>query len=236
MKVHVPVILFDLGETLFEPLPREFGERNLLRFARQVGIQEPDQVVIDSFTKAKRMVATEFAKRTFYEHRYFIATSFKMCCQSFAKNGSGAADAYATAQRDDVIEHLLPRTDCFSTLNELRERGHRLGIVSNIDDDWLTPMIDRWQLADRVDGILSSETAQSCKPDPKIFQLACEQHECEPAQVTFVGDDEINDVQGAYHAGMTSVLFRGPTEQSTTTLADHSIAQLSDMLTLPSFR
>ena len=234
MKARGPVVLFDLGETLFEPLPREFGERNLLTFARQVEVSESDQTVIETFAKAKARVANQFASRSFFTHHEFIATAFTACCESLGKNGSAAADVYATAQRDDVVENLSPRTDCFSTLYELNRRGHRLGIVSNIDDDWLTSLIDRWKLTDRVDGILSSQTARSCKPDQRIFQLACEQHACTPAQVVFVGDDEVNDIRGANDAGMTSVLYRDPSEQSIATLADHTIRQLSDVLALPS--
>lgn len=225
--------MFDLGDTLFEPLPREYGERNLLEFARQVGIQQSDQSVIECFAQVKREVASAFAERTFYEHREFIATAFKTYCQSLDKDGSPVADAYANAQRDDVIDHLLPRSDCFSTLAELKRRDYRLGIVSNIDDDWLEPLIERWQLTQRVDGILSSETARSCKPDRTIFQLACEQHACLPSQVVFVGDDEINDIRGAKDAGMTSVLYRPLRDRSTVTLADHEIHQLSDVLVLP---
>ena len=227
-----PVILFDLGDTLFKPLPKEYGERNLLHFARQVGVADSDRSVIRSFTKVKREVAQDFAKLTFYKHREFIATAFRACCQSLGKNGSDFADAYAIAQRDDVIEHLSPRPDCFSTLSKLKSWGYRLGIVSNIDDDWLAPLIDRWQLAERVDGILSSESARSCKPDQRVFSLACEQHDCTSAQVTFVGDDEANDVRGANRAGMTSVLYRDSNEQSTTTDANYTIHRLSDVLSI----
>ena len=236
MNIRPLVILFDLGDTLFEPLPREFGERNLLKFARQVDVTEPDQVVITTFAEAKTAVAQDFAQLSFYTHREFIATSFRSCCELLGKNGSPAADDYATAQRDSVIEHLAPRSDCFSTLEELNRRGHRLGIVSNIDDDWLTPLIERWQLAVRVDGILSSESARSCKPDQRIFRIACEHHGASPAETIFVGDDEINDVQGGNLAGMTTVLFRKANERVNDTAAEHEIQMLAELLSLPSVR
>ena len=230
------VILFDLGDTLFEPLPREYGERNLLTFVRQVDVKDPDEAVIETFAEAKRAVAHHFAQRAFYTHREFITTAFKSCCESLGKDGSSSADAYATAQRDDVIEHLSPRTDCFSTLEDLNRRGHRLGIVSNIDDDWLTPLIDHWQLADHFDGILSSESARSCKPDQRIFRLACDQHGTSPSETIFVGDDEINDVKGGNRVGMTTVLYRKANVRVNDTTADHEIHTLSELLTLPSIR
>lgn len=230
------VILFDLGDTLFEPLPREYGERNLLTFARQVDVKDPDEAVIKTFGEAKRAVAHHFAQQAFYTHREFIATAFKSCCELLGKDGSPTADAYVNAQRDNVIEHLSPRKDCFSTLEELNRRGHRLGIVSNIDDDWLTPLIDRWRLAARVDSILSSESARSCKPDQRIFQLACDQHGTPPAETIFVGDDEINDVQGGNLLGMTTVLLQKANVRVNDTTADHEIQTLSELLTLSSIR
>ena len=232
MTTKRSVVLFDLGETLFEPLPRAFGERNLLKFARQANVGESDQSVIESFAKAKSEVAQEFANRMFYLHREFIATAFKRCCQSLGNEGGKVANGYAMAQRDDVIEHLSPRADCFSTLEELNRRGYRLGIVSNIDNDWLRPLIDRWQLSERVNAILSSETARSCKPDERIFQLACAQHDCAPSQAIFIGDDERNDVLGANGVGMTSILLTGAEAQPTSTAANFTIQRLSDALSL----
>ncbi len=228
------IVLFDLGETLFEALPRGFGQRNLLKFARKAGVTDPDQTVIDTFAKAKTEIAGRFVTRAFYKHREFIETAFTASCNKLGKDGYPQANAYASAQRDDVIQHLSPRKDCFSTLAVLHERGHRLGIVSNIDDDWLAPLIERWKLSEHVDTILSSETAKSCKPDQRIFNLACEHLDCSPSQVLFVGDDEINDVHGANRAGMTSVLFREANENATATVADYTIHRLSDLLTLPS--
>lgn len=234
MTTPQPIFLFDLGETLFEPLPRVFGERNLLKFSRKAGVTDPDQTVFDTFSKAKSEIASSFATRSFYRHREFIETAFNASCKKLGTDGFPEANAYATAQRDDVIQHLSPRKDCFSTLAELHERGHPLGIVSNIDDDWLAPLIERWRLSERVNTVLSSETANSCKPDQRIFKLACEHLDCSPSQVLFVGDDEINDVHGANRAGMASVLFREANENARATVADYTIHRLSDLLTLPS--
>lgn len=226
-------ILFDLGETLFEPLPAAYGERNLITVARQAGVIANEQELIEMFARVKKQTTERFAMKTFYLHREFIQSAFLDCCQALQCDATLAyADAYATAQRDAVVEHLRPRDDCFATLRELRERGYRLGIVSNIDNDWLDPLVDRWGLADRVDGILSSESANSCKPDGRIFTAACELLECEPATTLFVGDDEVNDVFGANRAGMRSVLFQRNVESAPTSDANFTIHGLAALLSL----
>ena len=230
-----PVILFDLGETLFEPLPSHFGEKNLLQCARNAGVDATDEELLQTFSTAKHQVAAQFAKKPFYRHRDFIGTAFETCCQTLGSDlESSHIDAYTNAQRNAVVENLLPRSNCFHILEVLRQRGHRLGIVSNIDDDWLTPLITSWQLNERVDDILSSETATSCKPDRRIFELACDRHGCAPSQALLVGDDEVNDIQGAKLIGITTVLLCSSGVDPNSTAAHHVIRALIELLEISS--
>ena len=231
------VVLFDLGETLFDPLPAAIGQRNLLRYARAAGIDANDQVILDRFSAAKRDTAERFASRAFFRHHEFIQTAFSTCCDTFnAGPATLEAKAYATAQRDAVVETLAPRDSCFAVLEELRKRGRRLGIVSNIDDDWLEPIVERWELNTFVDIVLSSETASSCKPDKAIFLRACELINCAPSDAIFVGDDETNDIHGGNVVGMSTVLYRDVDRVAFKTTADFEIHSLYELLSLESLR
>ncbi len=226
-------ILFDLGETLFEPLPTEFSEHNLLYYARRAGVKTSDKQVVTTFRQTKALVAKQFAEQIFYKHREFIRTAFLVCCDTLGYcTSTEIADKYVLAQREAVMTHLRPREDCFSTLQELRARNYRLGIVSNIDNDWLDPLLTRWQLAARVDGILSSESARSCKPDPRIFTLACELMQRDASETWFVGDDELNDIRGSKQAGMTPVLFKPSGQRRGRSAAAHVIHELKAVLSL----
>lgn len=226
-------LLFDFGDTLFEPLPERFSTVNLMTAAHTAGLTGSEQEIQAAFKLAKQKVATKLAQVSYYRHTDYIAEAFQRCCQEFRQSVSNeTALAYAHAQRDAVIVNLQPRLDSEPTLRQLRERGYRLGIVSNIDNDWFEPLVVKWRIEDWVDGILTSETARSCKPDSKIFKLACEQHQCEANDIVFIGDDEVNDIEGASKTGMTTVLLADSTVISQAAYVVHSLAALLSLDTL----
>ena len=54
------------------------------------------------------------------------------------------------------------------------------------------------------------------KPDPQIYELACERLDVEAADCLFVGDGANDELPGAERAGMTALQLRAPGEQLTT--------------------
>lgn len=228
----ITTVLFDFGETLFEPLPERFETRNLLNVKQGVHLDMPDQEFLKDFRAYKRQVVERFAERPFFFHREMIATALRLYLGSLSMEVSPEAiDSYCDAQRRAVISNLRPRADCVPTLTRLRSRGLQLGIVSNIDNAWLDPLIVRFQLDAWFDLIFTSEMAKSCKPDKKIFNEATRRLKCDAEQCLFVGDSERNDIMGANSVGMTSVLLRtNPShERSQAALVVESLAEVVDL-------
>lgn len=92
-------------------------------------------------------------------------------------------------------------------LDALRNRGLKLGLVSNAFDprEILQPDLERMGLAERLDfAVFSSEVGRR-KPDPAIFRVALEALQVEPEETIFVGDRLYEDVRGAGELGMTTV-------------------------------
>jgi len=83
---------------------------------------------------------------------------------------------------------------------ELAERGYRIAIGSNADDDHLEHALEKAGI--EVELVLSSEEAQSYKPRKPFFEQLCERLELEPCEVLYVGDSPWADVTGANHAGL----------------------------------
>lgn len=83
---------------------------------------------------------------------------------------------------------------------ELQERGYRVAIGSNADDDHLEHALEKAGI--EVEMVLSSEEAQSYKPRKPFFDQLCERLELEPCEVLYVGDSPWADVTGANHAGL----------------------------------
>jgi HAD superfamily hydrolase (TIGR01509 family) len=108
-------------------------------------------------------------------------------------------DAWEPARRLAANTHPL--------LEALRERGLKLGLVSNaFDPGWLLHRdLEHLGLAQRLDfSVFSSEVGMR-KPHPAIFERALEALGVAPENALFVGDRLFEDIRGSAELGMTTV-------------------------------
>ena len=146
----------------------------------------------------------------------------------------GDVAAAATLRRDWTLEHLVPRPDAVSTLEELRRRGHRLGMISacsqEVPDVW-----DRTPFGPLFDSAVFSCSVGVSKPDPRIYERSCEGLGVEPAESLFIGDGANDELPGAERVGMTALQLRAPGEPLTTEgerWKGRYVERLSDVLEL----
>jgi putative hydrolase of the HAD superfamily len=93
-------------------------------------------------------------------------------------------------------------------LEALRDRGLKLGLVSNaFDPGWLLHRdLEQMGLADRLDFAVFSSEVGKRKPHPAIFEHALAALGVAPGVALFVGDRLYEDVRGAGEVGMTTAL------------------------------
>jgi len=118
----------------------------------------------------------------------------------------GLVDELVTMRRDSTRGLLVPRPGAVETLAQLRDRGYRVGLITVCSED----VPDVW--GDTAFPNLFDATVFSCsvglrKPDPRIYELACEQLGVEPAEAIFVGDGANDELAGAQRLGMQAVLI-----------------------------
>ncbi|XP_074067225.1 haloacid dehalogenase-like hydrolase domain-containing protein 3 [Macrotis lagotis] len=119
-----------------------------------------------------------------------------------------------------------------STLKKCRERGLRLGVVSNFDRR-LEDILAHCGLRKHFDFILTSEAAGWAKPDPRIFRQALRLADIEPTKAAHVGDHYLNDYQAPREVGMHSFLLMGTKSQDPfpkTVPKEHILPSLSYIL------
>src|SRR5437868_4125933 len=92
-------------------------------------------------------------------------------------------------------------------LESLRERGLRLGLVSNaFDPGWLLHRdLEQMGLAERLDFSVFSSEVGTRKPHAAIFERALKALDVAAADTVFVGDRLYEDVRGSAELGMTTV-------------------------------
>ena len=127
-----------------------------------------------------------------------------------------------------------PEADALATLEELRQRGHQLGLISVCSQE-VPEVWEETPFAGALDALVFSCDVGISKPDPRIYEIACERLDIEPGESLFVGDGANDELPGAERVGMTALQLRAPGEQLTPdgeAWQGRSIESLSEVLAL----
>ncbi len=118
---------------------------------------------------------------------------------------------------DDVLveqlwaHYLEPRAwwvdiQALQVLGEIARSGVKLGIISNWDTR-LRGLYARFALDRMFPVLICSAEVELEKPDPAIFSAACLAAGVRPSEAIHVGNDPVNDVDGANRAGLVGLLY-----------------------------
>jgi len=210
MARSLEAVFFDFGGTLFSyDAWRRQGFGVVVDQLRELGVDAPPREVGRAYARASARAFERYLPQPYYLHADLFRESFVGMAGEFEIEPDEEAVArFLDSQREIMLQHVALRSDCIATLRRLRERGLVLAIVSNIDDDYLVPMVERLGLDAHLDHWWSSEQARSCKPDPGFFRYALEGAGVVPEAVLFVGDSPEADVAGGRGVGMKTALIR----------------------------
>jgi FMN phosphatase YigB (HAD superfamily) len=119
-----------------------------------------------------------------------------------------AAEAFLTVARSAPVELSA---DIRPSLEALRERGIRLGIVCDVGfsgGEVLRELLEREGLLTYFSGWAFSDEVGHYKPAPQIFEAALAMLEAEPGIAMHVGDLRRTDIAGASALGMKTARYR----------------------------
>jgi HAD superfamily hydrolase (TIGR01509 family) len=92
-------------------------------------------------------------------------------------------------------DQWVPFVDTLPVLRELKSRGVRIVVLSNIGLD-IRPLLDRVGVSGLLDGVVLSFEVGLVKPDPAIFARALDLLDVPGSQTLMVGDSPRDDVGG----------------------------------------
>ncbi|NYE05927.1 putative hydrolase of the HAD superfamily [Bacillus niacini] len=124
--------------------------------------------------------------------------------------------------------HCVPFPNLISTLDKLKSRDIRLGMITNGRGQFQLDNIRALGIEKYFDTILISEWEGIKKPDPEIFKRALKQLKIAAPQSIFVGDHPENDVKAAQNVGMKGVWKKDPQWESIE--ADYIVDDLAELL------
>lgn len=90
-------------------------------------------------------------------------------------------------------------------LQELRDRGMKLGMITNGYGEFQLNNIRALDIEKYFDTILISEIEGLRKPDPEIFNRALRNLDLTPTEAVYVGDHPENDVLASRRVGMKGI-------------------------------
>lgn len=213
MKRGLRAVLFDATGTLIE-LREPVGE-SYARVARSHGVDLPAWRIEDAW---KRIVAgrelrcfPDAAKedvprleRAWWHgvvRATFRATDQTALFRDFEAFFDELFAWYATGDAWKL------RGDVAGTLEKLRARGLRLGVVSDFDYR-LTEVLDTLGIAGLFETVVLAGAHGTKKPDPKLFGAALADLRVTAQEAAYVGDDEERDLAGARAAGLGALDVR----------------------------
>jgi putative hydrolase of the HAD superfamily len=110
-------------------------------------------------------------------------------------------DYFATAAAWVVYEDVIP------ALRLWQIQGIELGIISNFDSR-IYPVLAQLGLEYFFRSVTISSSTGAAKPNPEIFQIALQKHDCLPARAWHIGDSKKEDYQGAKSLGIEAFLIK----------------------------
>ncbi len=193
-------VLFDVDFTIAKPGP-DLGPEGYARLGKRFGLE----LDATRYREARERALEHLERHPELDHDEEVWVAFtERIIRGMGGDADSAYDCAVEMTRAwENAEHFELYEDVLPTLDDLRRRGVRLGLVSNTARD-LDVFVGHHGLD--VDVALTSRVHGKVKPDPSIFRAALERLGVEPAAAAMVGDSPEDDVEGARALGMRAFL------------------------------
>jgi HAD superfamily hydrolase (TIGR01662 family) len=192
-------VVFDVDFTLAKPGP-DLGPEGYRRLGERFGLTL-DPTLYDL---ARAAAVGELKRHPELDHDEEIWVLFtERIIQGMGGAGSTYDCAVEMTRAWQHAHHFELYEDALPTLDALRDRGLRIGLLSNTSRD-LDAFVAHHRLT--VDAALTSHAHGKTKPHETIFRAMLTRLDVAPAEAAMVGDQLEDDVDGARAVGMHAVL------------------------------
>jgi HAD superfamily hydrolase (TIGR01509 family) len=212
-------VLFDVGSTLIHPDPAV-----LVRCLARQGVRD----VVPQDALAAFLLSLEASREALPRMRDDLDKEGLRWAQLLdVPQFPGLAAFRDAVSRDDL--YVCVDQDARIVLEALRAAGMALIAVAN-DNGGLARQLDEIGLSQYFDAAVDSMVMGVEKPHPAIFHAACKTLGIAPERACFVGDGPINDMLGAWSAGIGRCLLYDPHDIRPEVPDAMRIRRLSDVI------
>ena len=196
-------VVFDLFGTLVPPVRAPRFESTLEQMGVLVGV-DPE------FFKNQWMYDTWMDRAT----GVFATTADNILhvCREAGVDPSDEALAEAVALRMAFAREVLePRPDAVATLERIKNAGLGMALVSVCSAE-VPQLWPETSFAPYFDTLVYSCVAGLMKPDPRLFEMACDGLGVKLEESAYVADGFKDELKGAAGVGMHAILIAPPGE------------------------
>lgn len=227
------VLLFDLDDTI---LRFTAGQPDCWQLALEQ--HAPERSDHAELLLAIQLEGNDFwgpPGRAFWGRQNMHAARRLIACSALAGHGIALDLCHRIAdEMTDRKEALVrPFDGALEALATLRERGHRLGLITNGSGAFQRKKLARFALEPLFEIIVIEGELGFGKPDRRVFAAALAHFQADTAQCCMIGDNLEADIGGARELGITGVWHdahgKGLPKQPFVT-PDRVIRSLSELL------
>jgi putative hydrolase of the HAD superfamily len=214
-------VTFDLWETLILDEPERDETRGRLRYEglQHVLGDQGIQLPVEALKKAYEESARRFQKVWRSNDEVTIPEQIRLIIELATGQPMITNPEWAEAHERAYVEPIFrvpPKLneDAPALLQELRNRGYKIGLISNTGrspGEALRRLLQTYGILKFFNATVFSNEVLRRKPDKTIFEHAARLLGAESRDMVHVGDDPGADIWGAKQAGMRAILL----EQST---------------------
>jgi putative hydrolase of the HAD superfamily len=212
MVTRPRAVVFDLGGTLLDW--EDWDAATPGRWARTYAyvsatLRDEPLPALERFVQA--MLAAEADHWQRVEHEHWSGPPSGLVADGLRSlglhPGEGTIVAVLEGYGRAVDQEAFVFPDSVSTLEWLRERGYRIGLLSNTwwAAEWHNADLAIHGLAALIDEVVYTSDLPHSKPHPFVFDHIADLLGVEPGACVMVGDRPIDDISGALGAGMRAV-------------------------------
>jgi HAD superfamily hydrolase (TIGR01662 family) len=227
-------VLFDFGDTLVDyPLRDHQGQiAYIIAFFKEMATEK--LISLDRFNNIEELAISLNTERDDHATWPFVE---RLQSERFFGNELSTHAAQELERRicDGVFSRAELLPDALPTLNELKRRGIKTGIVSNLpwgtsSTIWSAEFARHGFGTDLIDQVVCCVDAGYRKPHPAAIVECLNRLGCSPARSIFVGDRH-SDAQAGKAAGCRTALVRRRDDSQ----SDHSDVMLNDLRELSEY-
>lgn len=159
-----------------------------------------------------------------------IAETWEWAHKRFSLSGKPPdwLQAYDKAVVELLSTRAEPNPGIHSLLDEIEERGVKIGLASSSQHNWVLAVLKRLGIEGRFRAVAACEMVKEAKPAPDLYLLAASKLRVDPGACIAL-EDSPRGIRAGKAAGMRTIALRtGPTARMDISHADHIIDRLED--------